>query len=570
MGYPREIKRNIMVGKIIKALFIISLLLVSVSCSRMEEPVEKNTAITDNSEYYNEDSLSGIKELYVTVLKPNQTEPRYDFTLEQLNSNIIDPFRKHDPEVRVIFQEGVNGVINKDNYGYGLSDYNATMRLRGQSARIADAKSYKIRLNSKAPWGKFVTVNLNKHPFDDLRIRNKLAFELIKDVSDITSVSTQFVHLYVKDFSEGNFSTPYIDYGLFTHVENIDTRYLENHGLDKNGHLYKCEYFEFKRYEDIIKNVTDDDYDENDFEDILEIKGVHDHQKLIEMLDAVNNEFMHINDVIDTYFDRDNFITWLALNFITDNVDTQSRNYYLYSPSDADTWYFIPWDYDKGLGAYSERRPIWQRGLSNLWGNTLVNRFLRNTDNKNALTEKMEELKIIISQEKLDYFIELYRPIATRFLTSPPDNSIAELDLEDINEEFELLKDSIELNLREYYKSLERPMPVFLFPVHLIGNFMEFDWSISYDFQGDPLHYHFQLSDSPLFKEILYEKDNILDKIVYDKNGIIDSCDDRVEYTIEHACNLNRKELVDLRKEIINDFINEFNKHFYIFIKEIK
>ena len=74
---------------------------------------------------------------------------------------------------------------------------------------------------------------------------------------------------------------------------------------------------------------VDDDYDENDFEDILEIKGVHDHQKLIEMLDAVNNEFMHINDVVNTYFDRDNFVTWLALNIITDNVDTQSRNYYM-------------------------------------------------------------------------------------------------------------------------------------------------------------------------------------------------------------------------------------------------
>ena len=500
-----------MIGKIIKIGFLISLCVLSVSCSKLYEKEEAETTLTDNKEFYQGDTLDGIKELYVTVLEPEQNESRYDFTLTQLNENIIDPFAKDDPEVRVIFQEGVNGVIQKDNYGYGLTDYNATMKLRGQSARIADLKSYKIRLNSKAPWGKYVTINLNKHPFDDLRIRNKLAFELIKDVEHITSVSTQFVHLYVKDFSEGNYENPYVDYGLFTHVENIDTRYLENHGLDKNGHLYKCEYFEFKRDEDIIMPVDDDDYNENDFEDILEIKGSNDHQKLIEMLDAVNNDFIHINDVIERHFDRENFLTWLALNIITDNVDTQSRNYFLYSPTDTDRWYFIPWDYDKALGAYSEGRPIWQKGVSNLWGNTLVNRFLRNRDNKNDLTEKIEELRLIISQEKLDYYISLYTPIALKFLTTPPDNFLVDQNEDDIIKEFELLKNSIENNVGAYYKSLERPMPVFLYPVHVVGEFMEFDWSESYDFQGDLLYYDFQLSDSPFFENLLYEENGMLD-----------------------------------------------------------
>lgn len=332
----------------------------------------------------------------------------------------------------------------------------------------------------------------------------------IKDIPNITSVSTQFVRLYVKDFSDSNFSNPYVDYGLFTHVENIDTLYLENHGLDKNGHLYKCENFEFKRYEDTIKNVFDFDYDENDFEDILEIKGVHDHQKLIEMLEAVNNERIHINEVIAQYFDRENFVTWLALNVITDNVDTQSRNYYIYSPTHASTWYFIPWDYDKSLGAYSDNRPIWQKGISNLWGNTLVHRFLRNAENKKMLDDKIVELQKSISQEKLDYYVELFRPIAIRFLTTEPDNLNLTLDVDDINEEFELLKGSIQKNVDEYYKSLQRPMPVFLYPPHLNGNFMEFDWSRSYHFQDEPLYYHFQLSDSPLFTTIMYEEDGLL------------------------------------------------------------
>ncbi len=498
-----------MIHKRIHIAIIISLLIVSLSCSKLFESERIDTTITDNKEFYAKDSVAGIRELYVTVLKPKESDFRYNFTLEELNSNIEDPFSKYDPEVKIIFQEGVNGVINKDNYGYGLSDFNATMRLRGQSARLAELKSYKIRLNSKAPWDKYVTVNLNKHPYDDLRIRNKLAFELIKDVKDITSASTQFVHLFIKDFSEGDFDAPYVDYGLFTHVENIDRRYLENHNLDRNGHLYKVENFEFKRYEDIIRNVDDDFYDENDFEDILEIKGVHDHKKLIEMLDAVNNESIHINDIIDTYFNRENFITWFAINILTDNVDTQTRNYYLYSPTTLDTWYFLPWDYDKGLGAYSDNRPIWQRGVSNLWGNTFVKRFLLNKENRSELEEKIEELVLIMNQDRLDYFIQLFKPISIKYLLQEPDSLLNELDIEGINEEFELLRMSIKQNLEHYYKSLQRPMPVFLYPPTLVGNFMEFDWSQSYDFQSDPLYYHFQVSDSPLFESILYEEDNI-------------------------------------------------------------
>ncbi len=496
--------------------FIILLLLFAASflfysCFIKPQTEVTDTTIVDNKDFYKEDSLYGIKELYVTVLEPTANEPRYNYTLEQLNSIIDSPSGKRDPEVRIIFQEGTEGSIRKDNYGYGLSDYNAIMKLRGQSARLAELKSYKIRLNPKAPWGKYVNINLNKHPYDNLRIRNKLAFELIKDVDNITSLSTQFVHLYVKDFSEGDYSTPFVDYGLFTHVENVDTMYLENHGLDREGHLYKIENFEFRRYEDVIMDVDEFGYDENDFEDIMEIKGVDDHRELIEMLEAVNNEYIHINDVIEQYFDRENFVTWLALNIITDNVDTQSRNYYLYSPRNLDTWYFIPWDYDKSLGAYSDKRPIWQKGISNLWGNILVNRFMRNKDNVRQLTGKIEEIKTIISQEKIDYYINHFKPISIRFLTNEPDSMLNELDIEGIHEEFDVLKDSIDKNLQEYYKSIERPMPVFLYPPHLNGNFIEFDWSESYDFQDDPLFYHFQLSKSPDFNSILFEEDNLLD-----------------------------------------------------------
>lgn len=48
--------------------------------------------------------------------------------------------------------------------------------------------------------------------------------------------------------------------------------------------------FDFHRYEDTIKLADDPDYNQANFEGMLEIKGDSDHTKLIEMLDALNDE----------------------------------------------------------------------------------------------------------------------------------------------------------------------------------------------------------------------------------------------------------------------------------------
>jgi len=64
------------------------------------------------------------------------------------------------------------------------------------------------------------------------------------------------------------------------------------------------------------------------------------------------------------------------------------------------------------------------------------------------------------------------------------------------------------------------------------------------------------------------EKDDMINEIIYDKNGKVSSLNNRVQHTIENACNLNRDELVQLRQIVLTDFINDFNKHFNIFIKE--
>ena len=64
------------------------------------------------------------------------------------------------------------------------------------------------------------------------------------------------------------------------------------------------------------------------------------------------------------------------------------------------------------------------------------------------------------------------------------------------------------------------------------------------------------------------EKEYVLDKLVFDKEGNISSLDDRVIYTINDVCNLNREELVQRRVKLLNDFINKINEHYLLFLKE--
>ena len=45
-----------------------------------------------------------------------------------------------------------------------------------------------------------------------------------------------------------------------------------------------------------------------------------------------------IDNVLDTYFDTENLVYWLAFQILTGNCDTQNRNCYLYSPLNSNTW----------------------------------------------------------------------------------------------------------------------------------------------------------------------------------------------------------------------------------------
>ena len=481
-----------------RGLLLAVMILLLTSCTAQGEKavLQNQSPVKDMNAINKPEDKGKITELYVTVL--SQTNPENSgFTFKELNDG-------KDIKLPVILREGNNGRTEESLSGYEATGGNGTIKLRGQSARLAEEKSFKITLNEET-WQGYKVINLNKHPFDSLKIRNKLSFDLFKEIPNVTCPGTNFIHLFIKDMTQAK-DLQFQDFGLFTQVENIDRYFLESHGLDSGGSLYKVENFEFKRYPEVLKSKKELDYNKEKFEEILEIKGVGDHKKLLAMLNDVNNSFIHVNKVIDKNFDRQNYLTWLAINILTHNIDTTSRNFFLYNPQENSKWYFLPWDFDGGWGA-DFKRARWQDGISNYWGVTLHRRFLKNDKNRMELSKKIEEISGHFSEERIKLLLDTYDPIIQNFVLNQ--KGLKQQELESVQNEFRLLPQSVELNKERYYKSLERPMPVFMGAPIKYGDYFVFTWENSYDFQGDLIEYGIDISRTPDFNDIIFSTEGL-------------------------------------------------------------
>lgn len=467
--------------------------------------------LEDNNALYESPEAVKLYDFQLTVFRPeNNTLADGSFTFEALNQgNGKIPGRDKDMEVSVLLKRLEDGESRPGLLGYGLTEPNAVLEQRGQSARLHEKKSYQVNLlKSGGLFKGHEILNFNKHVEDPTKIYNKLSFDLFAESNQLLSLQTNFVNLWIKDLNKN--SPNFIDYGLFTQVEEVDENYFKKRNLDSNGHLYKAKIFEFREYPEAIKLADDPDYSKDDFEYRLDIEGLEEHSKLIKMLKDVNNPLIPINDVIEKHFNRENYLTWLASNILLGNVDTASGNYYLYSPQESTTWYFIPWDYDKSLRAYTTDAD-WKEGLTNYWGSVLHKRFLKNDNNREALTQKVDELfSTVYSSENISKRINAYEPILRESFSKEPDKkSEAEIDAL-IKALHETHKDIWE-NKMTYYDTLEKPMPFHLGTVVDQGEYVSIHWEESYDFQGQAITYELMISDQPTMDPIVYQFDNLKD-----------------------------------------------------------
>ena len=490
------------------------------SLSNQEKTVEfaeNNYHLRDKELLYQEDPQS-VKTLYLTI-KSGDAAENTNHTWEEINTYSVYDYEKWGVpryQVAALLQAGDDTGPLAGELGYSETVPNATVQVRGQTSSRNQQKNYKIKLKrNKGSWQGQRTINLNKHQTDGLRFRNKLAYDLIRGIPQLIGLRTQFVHLYVKD-ENGSEPDKFVDYGLYTQVEQLNGSGLKAHGLDSNAQLYKVNFFEFLLYEDTIKLEDDPDFDRVAFEKLLEIKGDRDHHKLIEMLQAVNDLDRSIDQTLDTYFDRENLTYWLAFQILIGNTDTQSRNVYLYSPQNSQRWYFIPWDHDSAFFKKEYEiekfagKTSWESGISNYWGNRLFQRALKSATFRQELDEAIQDLKGKLNPDYLSQEVAKYQETVKPYVTKEPDSTHLGLTPSQYDEVAAAIPKEIESNYQDYLDSLKKPMPFFIgIPEKDENGKLKVRWDAAYDLNGQKITYKVEVAKDFEFKEIIHTEEGI-------------------------------------------------------------
>lgn len=506
---------------------ILSFLLMLAGCASKPNTEATNASVIknvddvkvkDSSVIYQDDDDDSVVVMYLTVSQGNEAD-NTNHTWSEVNAHSIYYYQEKGIErykVEGILQIGDENGPTQGLLGYGEFAPNCTVQIRGATSTRSPQKSYKIEVNkNEGYWREQRTIALNKHVYDSVRFRNKLSYDLLKTVPGAFSLRTQFVRLYVKDLTDGNTNAAFQDYGLYTQVEQVNKTYLRNHGLDEFGQLYKATMFEFLDY-DAIKLKDDPAYDKKAFEEILEIKGNDDHSKLIAMLKDLNNYSISIEEILQKYFDEENYFTWLAFQMLTGNTDTTSQNFYLYSPHNGNKWYFISWDNDDAWG-YEEEIAYngvpdgyhYTRGVSNYWGSTLHQRVLKSESCRKKLDGKVNEIRSQLTKERIGEMVNSYSAVTGRFLSSAPDAIYAPQNMTEYNKILKMIPNEIDHNYEMYKTSLESPMPFYISEPTFSNDKTVFRWDPSYDFDNEEVTYKFELSKEYTFTTHISSQDNL-------------------------------------------------------------
>jgi len=172
-------------------------------------------------------------------------------------------------------------------------------------------------------------------------LREKVAGDVFRNAG-LVGPHTAFYALYV-DFGEGP-----VYFGVYTMVEEVDDTVLDTQFSDDDGNLYKpdgdgASFTSGSFTEDVfVKKTNEDDMDWSDIQTLF--TALHDDTR------TTNAATWRTN--LETVFDTDVFLKYLAANTVIQNWDTYGRmthNYYLYNDPNTNKLTWIPWDNNEAL-----------------------------------------------------------------------------------------------------------------------------------------------------------------------------------------------------------------------------
>ncbi len=218
---------------------------------------------------------------------------------------------------------------------------NIGFRLRGNTSRYADKKSFKVSFNSfiqGQQWNGLEKMNLNGEHNDPSILRSYLsAYILIS--GELISPRNSYVKLFINNEYKG----------LYLNVEHIDEEFIQKRfPNDDNGNLYKASYGADLTY--LGSNASN-------YYNLYELKtneSTNDYSGLINFLNVLNNA--SITDfpcAIQEVLDVESYLKTLAIEVLCGHWDGHSfnkNNFYLYQrPSDG-KFMLLQYDMDNTFG----------------------------------------------------------------------------------------------------------------------------------------------------------------------------------------------------------------------------
>ena len=266
--------------------------------------------------------------------------PRIDIFV---NADTLDwLYQEENAESNVEFQAAFvydNGTIRDSIYPVGF-------RLRGNTSRYSQKKSFKISFNTYTSGGKYYGVeklNLNGEHNDPSVIRSKVCWDILRKW-EIPAPRANHVQVYINN----NY------YGLYINVEHIDEEFVKSRFGKNDGNLFKCLWPADLDYLGSNSELYKLMHGDRRVYQLKTNKEADNYTDLAEFIDILNNT--PDNEMVcelAAFFNVYDYLKVIAADILTGNWDGpiyNMNNFYLYHNTTSGKFEYIPYDLDNTLG----------------------------------------------------------------------------------------------------------------------------------------------------------------------------------------------------------------------------
>ncbi|MCF8381831.1 MAG: CotH kinase family protein [Bacteroidales bacterium] len=273
------------------------------------------------------------------MLYDNTSVSRIDISiLPDYLDIIINGDNSSDYEFPAIF------TFTRDTFSFTIDSIG--FRLRGNTSRNSEKKSFKVSLNSFVSGQKFFGVekiNLNGEHNDPSMARANIVWDILRKAG-VPATRSSHTELYING-----------DYmGLYLNVEHIDEEFLKLRFGNNDGNLYKCTWPADLNY---ISNNQDDYKFSNSLGRTYELKRneeIDDYSDLANFIYIINKvNPADFPEKLEPIFNINSFLKNYAVEVLTGHWDGYAynkNNFYLYNNEETGRFEFIPYDTDNTFG----------------------------------------------------------------------------------------------------------------------------------------------------------------------------------------------------------------------------